>query len=445
MTGSISSLDNMSMQLYGTPYMPAYQSQNVANPYAMNYAYPQYQSYANQGMVGNSIYGNGYATPATGYSAYTQPATQQPSAQQTTATTGTNFQGGLTQAETKALVKTYQKGLEPVEKLAIGGMASTVIMQNPRVVVHPWNTLQTFFGFKNGGTTNKMFEGLRDSNLWKDHAYVMEEAFAQMNRTEARSMTKLGLFRSQYSAEDYKKLADTMETALKSGNVDEIAKATETLRHAQVNDGKIAGLWNKIRGKDAATVSSRMADSATIAKNTSDLLKCKDMTFGQAWNRAGGTMALLFGGFELIGSAGKIKTAFQEDSTTGFKQLGQSVVKAAANTVGWQAGEALGIWGATKITPAITKALGPKWGTIVGALARPVCAVVTACISRKLAKAVVGEDVVNKIQAEQTVSTPEGQVAMVQDVIKRAQQGEQIDPLAMQAAQKIAMQYGAVA
>ena len=319
-------------------------------------------------------------------------------------------------------------------------MASTAIMQNPRVIAHPINTFTTFF--KGGNATNKMFEGFRDSKLWKDHAYVMEEAFAQMNRTEARSLSKLGLFRSQYSAEDYKKLSGIMEDALKSGNVDEIAKATETLRHAQVNDGKLFKLF---RGDKTPTVSSRLADVDVIAKNAAELSKCKDMTFGQAWNRAGGTLGLMFGGLELVGSVGKISTAFQVDTSTGFKQLGQSTVKAAANTVGWQAGEALGIWGASKITPAITKALGPKWGPVVAALARPVCAIASSWASRKIAKAVVGDDIVNKIQAEQAVNTPEGQIAMVQNIAMRAQQGEEIDPLAMQAAQKIAMQYGAVA
>ena len=55
----------------------------------------------------------------------------------------------------------------------------------------------------------------KDSKLWKDHSYIMEEAFSQMNRTEARSMSKFGLFRGQYSAEEYKKLSDIMEKALK--------------------------------------------------------------------------------------------------------------------------------------------------------------------------------------------------------------------------------------
>ena len=65
--------------------------------------------------------------------------------------------------------------------------------------------------------------------------------------------------------------------------------------------------------------------------------------------------------------------------------------------------------------------------------------------AKKAAKAVVGEDVVNKIQAEEKVTTAEGQIEMVQSLAQRAQQGEAIDPLAMQAAQKIAMQYGAIA
>ena len=437
MTGSLDALNSMSMQLYGTPYMPAYQTQSIANPYATNYANSQYQTYANQGMAG-SIYGNGYTNPTTGYNTYAaQGATGQ-------AATDTSFQGGLTQAESDALVKSYQKGLEPIEKLTLGAMASTAIMQNPRVIAHPINTVTTFFN--GGGNTNKMFEGLKDSKLWKENPYIMEEAFAQMNKAESRSKSHwLGLFKKQYSAEDYKKLTDTMETALKSGNADEIAKATEALRHAQMNDGVLPRLWDKIRGKETSTVTSRLADTETIAKNAGALVQCKDMTFKQAWNRAGGTWGLVFGGVELLSSVGKIKTAFQADTATGCKQLGQSVVKAAANTVGWQAGEAIGIWGASKITPAITKALGPKWGTLVAAIARPVCAIATSWLAKKAAKAVVGEDVVNKIQAEEKVTTAEGQIEMVQNLAQRAQQGEAIDPLAMQAAQKIAMQYGAVA
>lgn len=440
MTGSLSALDNMSMQLYGTPYMPAYQNQTMANPYAYNYSYPQYQSYANQnyanqGLNTGSIYGNGYATPASaGYDSYTPSATQQTN-------TETSFQG-LTQAEAQALVKTYQKGLEPVEKLALGGGISMAITQNPRVIAHPLNTLQTFFGFNNGGATNKMFEGLRDSKLWKDHAYIMEEAYAQMNRTEARSMTKLGILRGQYSAEDYKKLSDTMEKALKSGNIDEIAKATETLRHAQVNDGKLIKFF---RGDKTPTVDSRLADTAKITEETSKLLKNKNMDFKQAWQTAGGKSCLLVGGMSMLANVGKIKTAFQVDTKTGMKQLGQSTAKSAANALGWQAGEALGIWASTKITPTIASKFGGKWATLVAAVARPVCGIITSWLANKATRAVVGEDVVNKVQAEQAITTQEGQVAMVQDLVARAQQGEQIDPLAMQAAQKIAMQYGAVA
>ena len=423
MTGSISALDNMSMQLYGTPYTPAFGIMFL--PPDSLYSYPQNQT-SPQG-AGNSVY-NAYNQQGMG---------------QQTADVAQSM--ALTEAESQALVETYQKGMEPADKLALSGAITMAITQNPRIIAHPWNTIQTFFGVKNGGATNKMFEGLRDSKLWKDHAYVMEEAFAQMNRTEARSMTKLGWFRKQYSPEEYKQLKEIMESAIKSGDVDKIAEATETLRHAQVNDGWIPGLWHKIRGKDKPTVASKLADKSAIKTAATGLAQCKDMTFGQAWNRAGGTWGLMFGGLELIGSVGKIKTAFQADSTTGFKQLGQSVVKAAANTVGWQAGEALGIWGATKITPAITKALGPKWGTIVAALAPPISALAASWASRKVAKAVVGEDVANKVQAEQAATTQEGQIAMVQDLAMRAQKGEQIDPLAMQAAQKIAMQYGAIA
>ena len=189
-------------------------------------------------------------------------------------------------------------------------------------------------------------------------------------------------------------------------------------------------------------MATRLADTTTIANNTSKLLsEAKGMTYSQAWNRVGGKWGLAFGAFEFLGSIGKINAAFQEDTATGMKQLGQSVVKAGASTLGWQAGEALGVWGASKLTPMISKKFGGKWGTLIGALARPVCAVVSSWFSRKVAKAVVGEDVANKVQAKQASQTLEGQQMMLQDVIARAQAGEKIDVPTQQALQKLMTMY----
>ncbi len=448
MVSPISSLSNMEMQLYGgVNYNSAapsfgnnYCGTSIYNNY--NYANPVFNSGysmpANYGMTGTNF---GQTIPQNYMTQNGQMA--QPAAQ-VQAQPETIFQG-LTQAEQNAIVNTYKKGLEPPEQLALGsGVAMQGIMMNPRIIAHPINTWKTFF---NGASdTNKMFEAVKNngalSKLWDKNAYIMEEAFAQMNRTECRSMGKWGWFRKQYTPEEYKQLKGIMDKALKSGEIDEIAKATETLRHAQSSNGHIPGFIDKLRGKTSSTVATRLADTTTIANNTSKLLsEAKGMTYTQAWNRVGGKWGLAFGAFELIGSVGKINAAFQEDTATGMKQLGQSVVKAGASTVGWQAGEALGVWGASKLTPMISKKFGGKWGTLIGALARPVCALATSWLSRKVAKAVVGEDVANKVQAKQASQTPEGQQMMLQNIIARAQAGEKIDAQTQQALQKLMTMY----
>lgn len=450
MVAPLSSLSNMEMQLYGginyNAAAPSY-SNNYCGTSAYNnsiFSNP-YTSGYNMGYVPNyntNQYGTnfGQTIPQN----YMNQGLQTQQISQETAQPQTIFQG-LTQAEQKAIAKTYQKGLEPAEKLGlVSGVAMQGIMMNPRTIAHPINTLSTFF--KSGSDTNKMFEAVKNngalSKLWDKNAYIMEEAFAQMNRTECRSMSKLGLFRKQYTQEEYKQLKNIMDKALKSGDIDEIAKATETLRHAQASNGKIPALWDKIRGKQSSTVASRLADTKTITENTTKFLsETKDMTFKQAWNRVGGKWGLAFGAIEILGSTGKITAAFQQDTTTGFKQLGQSVVKAGASAVGWQAGEALGVWGANKLTPMIAKKFGGKWGTIIGAIARPVCALATSWLAKKTAKWLVGEDVANKVQTEQAMQTNEGQQMILGNIIQRAQSGEKLDAPTQQALQKLMTMY----
>jgi hypothetical protein len=441
MVSPISSLSNMEMQLYGG------MNYNSAAPsYANNYCgTSNYNTATSYGLPAN------YNTTGTNFGQvipqqYMNQSAQMPqSAEQIQTQPETIFQG-LTQTEQNALVNTYKKGLEPPEQLALcSGVIMQGLMMNPRVVAHPINTFKTFF---NGASdTNKMFEAVKNGNstlskMWDKNAYIMEEAFAQMNRTECRSMSKLGWFRKQYSADEYKQLKDIMDKALKSGNIDEVAKATETLRHAQSSNGYIPGFIDKLRGKTSSTVASRLADTKVIQANTTKLLEeAKDMTFKQAWNRVGGKWGLAFGAIDLIGSAGKINAAFQEDTATGMKQLGQSIVKAGARTVGWQAGEALGVLAANKLTPTIAKNFGGKWGTLFGALARPVCALATSWLSSKVARWIVGDDVANKVQAKKATETPEGQQMMLQNILGRIQAGEQVDAPTQQALQKLMTMY----
>ena len=210
MIAPISSLSNMEMQLYGGKNfgtsVPSYTnnycgSSTFNNTFCAN---PYYGTY-NAGMTMPSNTNFGQTIPqnySNQYAQYASNISKQPSVNQNVAQPKTIFQG-LTQSEQKALVNTYKKGLEPPEQLALGsGVAMQAIMMNPRVIAHPKNTLKTFF--KAGSDTNKMFEAVKKggklTELWKDNAYIMEEAFAQMHRTECRSMDKWGWFRKQYTA-----------------------------------------------------------------------------------------------------------------------------------------------------------------------------------------------------------------------------------------------------
>lgn len=467
MINPVSSLAQMEMQLYGgmrnNPSAPSFY-----NNYCGTTAYNNGYNYFNNSMYQNyggvpQVYGNtpqvyggvpqnyNYANPQN-YGNPTSFGQTIPQAYMDTTMQNVGEQGGqnptifqgLSKSESDALVKTYQQGLEPEQAFkaaVITGTGSAILMQNPRILAHPWNSIKTFIGFGGRGDTNAMFDFAKNSKLeglWKDNSYLMEEAFAQMNRTEARSLSKLGLFRKSYSPEEYKQLKEIMEKALKSGKADEIAKATETLRHAQVNNG---GLFRLFKGNNTPTIDSRIQDTAKIAENAERLVKTKNMTYKEAFNQAGGKLGLALGAMELIGDVGKIKTAFEEDKKTGFKQLGQSVIKAGISTLSWNGGEALGIWGASKLTPMIAKAVGGKWATIIGAVARPLCGLFCNWLGRKAAKKLVGENVANKIEAKRAAETNEGQLQIVENVLSRAQSGEKIDPKALEAVQKLYTMY----
>ncbi len=450
MVSPVSSLANMEMQLYGglrtNPNAPSLYN-NYCGTSAYNYGYnymtpnyntlPQYNNYGyNTGYASNTNFGQTIpqAYLNTDTQATVQNGTQQATQNQTI------FQG-LTQSETKALVDTYQKSLDPEQAFrgaVIGGALSTAITMNPRIIAHPVNTLKTFFSLGKSGDTNKMFQSIAKSDLWKNNSYIMEEAFSQMNRTEARSLSKLGLFRKQYSAQEYSKLKDIMQKAIDSSDVKEIAKATETLRSAQVNNG---GLFSFFKGKNTPTAATGMANTTAIQDATNKLLKSSNMTYKQAFEVAGGKFGLLIGGIEFLGSIGKIKTAFEEDKKTGLKQLGQTTVKSVVGAFAWQGGEALGIWGASKLTPMIASKFGGKWATIAAVIARPLCGLFCNWLGRKAAKKVVGQDVADKIQARKAAETNEGQMEIVQTVLAQAQNGQKVDPQALQAIQKLYTMY----
>lgn len=444
MVAPVQSLMNMEMALYGgmgsnynvpsfyNNYMgssqwnsPSYNLQNAYNP-TFTQQIP-----------------NGYANPAVQHNAV---ASQ-----------------GLSQQQVDALGKAYAEHIDPTQSLfnaVLMGGVSGALMTNPRILAHPINT------FKGFGDVKKMFstvktEGSVLNKLWKDNSNVMQEAYAQMHRASSRANSKLGLFRKTFSDSDYKLLKDTMQKALDSGDVKEIAKATESLKLAYVNDGFISRGWNKVSGylkkvpliggfiNDAKpkTVAEALGKTDVIAKNADELMKFNKMTLGKAFTKTGGWIGLAFGALEILGGLSKFRAAKAQDEENAKngqktnlhgKQVKQTVVKALANTVGYAAGETLGIWAFSKWGAAIGTAVAPGVGSAIGAVVGFFGGALGTWALGGLAKKLVGRDVMAEEEGKKKVQTAEGQAELLQLVAQKAQNGGNVTQAEMSAVQQIA-------
>ena len=441
MVAPISSLANMEMALYG-----GFGSNSAAPSYINGY-----NAHSN-----NSVFTSTPNFMANNYGAYNYgntgmnfgqqiPAQYSNSAQSSgkNSLLGTPFQA-LSKEQVNSITDYYAKNLEPSESLSGALITGTLMggaMLNPRVVAHPLNALTSFSDVKNIFKDVRK-EGSAINKLWKQNSYIMEEAYAETQRLTARNKWKIGAFRKRYTKQEYEQLKGIMEKAVKSGNMDEIAKATETLKHAYVNNGFIFRLWDKIRGKETVTVASRINDTKTITENVAQLKSFSNMDFKKAFEKAGGKLGLAFGAIEIVMNFSKIKTAFQKDrenrekgikSNLGAKQTVQTVVKAAGNTVGYAAGETLGVWAAAKYGAKIGTKCGGLTGTLIGAVAGVACGSIGMWIAGRGTRALVGDDVSNKIEAENLLATSEGQQELLMNVAESIQKDKKADIGTMQA------------
>ena len=435
MVAPISSLANMEMALYGgfgpSSAAPSYangykvQSNNSVFSATPNFMANNYGTY-NYGNAGMNF---GQQIPAQ-YSNQTQNSNQSSFA-------GTPFQG-LSKDQVNAITDYYAKNLEPSESLSGALISGTILggcMLNPRVVAHPINALTSFSDVKNIFKDVRK-EGSALNKLWKENSYIMEEAYAETQRLTARRKWKIGAFRKRYTEAEYKQLKEIMEKAVKSGNMDEIAKATETLKHAYVNNGFMPNLWNKIRGKETVTVANRLKDTKTITENVKQLQSFSNMDFKKAFEKAGGKVGLAFGFLEVIMNFSKIQAAFAKDkenkekginTNLGAKQTLQTVVKAAGNTIGYTAGETLGVWAAAKYGAKIGTKCGGLTGTLIGAVAGVACGSLGMWLAGKGTRALVGDDVSNKIEAEKKLASAEGQQELLMNVAESIQKDKKAD------------------
>lgn len=434
MTLPISSLANMEFMLYGgasgnmncPSYINGYRAGNLSSYYN-----PYMYSMANQNLWN--------ANQAQNINQGISQNTNSTSNSNTTVAKGSNID---------ILTDYYAKNLEPSESLAsaiIMGGVSGALMMNPRYIAHPINS---FNGLKD---VKEMFKSVKvdgsDLNkLWKENPTVMQDAYFRMHKAASRANSKLGLFRKSYDRDtEYKELKKIMQEALDSKDIQKIAEASKKLENAYISNGHIPSLWNKIRGKKVATVAEKLADNAGIKEGAEALIKSNKMSYLNRFKHSlGGKMAILFAGVEILTNIGKIKTAFQHDKENpngeklGMKQLGQTTVKAVANTVGWAAGEAAGIWAATKLGATIGTAFGPGVGTVIGGVAGLIGGSIGMWLTGKATKALVGDDVANKVEAKKLAQSPEGKAQLLNLVIEKANKNENVPQNVMFAAQNVA-------
>lgn len=439
MVTSISNLSNMEYQLYGGRSLAL--NSNVPN-YMNNYSMPLLNTYGVNNYYNPVMTGYNGTQTSFGQNIptnYTSAATNIANASNNTQAqvSGSIFKG-LNQQETQALKDCYVKGQEPSEGLmgaAFGGVTMG-LMNNPRYLAHPINTIMgshniksMFSGIKGTGVLNKLWTDPKTNN-------VIREAYFQMNKASSRAAGwKFGLFRKRYTEAEYNTLKGIMEKALKSGDVNEIAKASETLKNAYTTNGHIPTLWNKakawVKGEkykpvDILTKTNNADEIAKISNNAKSLVEQSSKTsFTDILKKGGGVKGGMFmAAFELILSWGKIKTAFSKDSETGWKQVGQTTVKAAGNATGWMLGEAAGIWAATATCAKIGTMFGPGVGTLVGGLLGLVGGSIGMWAMSKVTKGLVGEDVASKVEAENLAQTNEGQTQLLQFAAQQAQDGK---------------------
>ena len=329
----------------------------------------------------------------------------------------------------KAHASTWEPDMDLKETLLIG-TGLTAIMKNAGLISHPLNSIATFLGKSD---TKQIFKG--NKTLWKGNDNLMQEAYYQMYKAERRKRWQLGLFKKRYSANEYTALKDYMEAAVRNGNADEVAKATEALKRSHASNGLLPRLWKKIRGKEVAKPLSLLEEvktgnfATTSAKEAFEsgvkaLSKTNKMTLGKAFKYgAGGKVGIILGLLGLLPEIKNIKVAYGKDEATGKKQLKQSLAKFAANWGGYIVGESIGLWAGAKIG-AVIGSVVPGLGTAIGAISGAILGSVLSWGASKIVKNKVGENVSNELHSENLLKTKEGQEQLLNDLVAMAEKGE---------------------
>lgn len=445
MVSPINSLANMEYMLYGgasgvNPNCPSFSNGYMANNNSWNYQTPY--GYNNQ-SIWNNQFGQNYGLGNLGGASTTSDSQQ---------ASQTGF--GTSARDMDTLGKYYLKGMEPSESLlgAAGGGAAFALVNNTRFIAHPFASLSSL------NTVEKMFAGVKDKKsalgkLWSNPETnsLVRDAYHKMHKLEGASKWRFApLFKKRLDKTTYDALKKEMETALKSGNKEQIAKVTEKIRVATgAKTGVIPQAWRSIRGNAAPDIAKMTTDSAVKSAVDKKLAEKAATGYGEAIKKGfksqGIKGGVFFAAMEFLMDFGKIKSAFSKDNKTGAKQLGQTSVKAAGSIVGWTVGEAVGAAAGAKIGAAVGTAFCPGLGTAIGAVAGLVGGSIGTWAMGKLTKKLVGEDVGSKVEVEKMKKTAQGQAQLLQLTAQQAQDDKKLDPKVKQALQNALNSYSAVA
>ncbi len=152
--------------------------------------------------------------------------------------------------------------------------------------------------------------------------------------------------------------------------------------------------------------------------------RLRETGFGKAMGRSGaGFMAVIDG---LIKTTTDVVPAFQQlGFKSGMKQIGKSATEVAIGSVGWLAGDALGM----SVGAAIGTAICPGVGTAIGGfLGRFIGGAVAGAAAAKAAKAITGKTEIEKAQekatqeaAAQIQNDENTKLALAQQTLEQAQ------------------------
>lgn len=475
MVSPINSLMNMEYMLYGGTLGANTSCPSFANGYRAN----NLSFYGNNtfGMspyyTNNSAFNGGWNT--TGINQGVNQGVNRGINQGASNTIGNKVATEVASKDLNTLGDYYIKGLNPTESImgaAVGG-AAFEIFNNMRFIAHPWNSFTTI------GKVEKAFRTPEAKALWanKENYNLMRDAYARMHKLEGGAKRRLGLFKQRIDKTTYDALKSEMEAAIKSGNKEAIATATEKIRVATnaktgyiprgfnsvkkvlnisesvvaESDGLLTKLCKNIKNtfayKPLTAVADKIANTGSISQAVSKNMteKYATKTFAQHLihdlKGPAGLGGLIFAGMEFFFDRDKISAAFKESDSNGWKQLGQTSVKAAGSIAGWSAGSAAGTWAGAKLGALAGSAIAPGVGTLIGAVAGAVGGTIGCNLMGKLTHKIVDKDVGTEAEVKNMKKTPQGQAQLLSLTLQQAQEDKNLDPKVALALQNLATQY----